>query len=174
MITYLKGDATQPRADGPKIVAHVCNDVGAWGAGFTRAVTRRWLEPETAYRVWYRDGKHPLVYPKSYVEDVLTAETFELGRVQIIPVGNLTYVANMLAQRGLGAQRMPLRYEALFFCLLYVATVAAKLEASVHMPRIGCGLAGGTWDRVEPIIEEAFSGLFAKQRVYVYDLESRK
>lgn len=22
------------------------------------------------------------------------------------------------------------------------------------MPRIGCGLAGGTWDRVGPIVEE--------------------
>ena len=23
---------------------------------------------------------------------------------------------------------------------------------SVHMPRIGCGLAGGTWERIEPLI----------------------
>ena len=26
------------------------------------------------------------------------------------------------------------------------------LGASVHMPGIGCGVAGGTWDRIEPII----------------------
>jgi hypothetical protein len=23
----------------------------------------------------------------------------------------------------------------------------------VHLPRIGCGLAGGTWKRVEPLID---------------------
>ncbi|MQY33582.1 hypothetical protein SRB17_15430 [Streptomyces sp. RB17] len=29
-----------------------------------------------------------------------------------------------------------------------------ELGASVHMPRIGCGLAGGTWSRKEPFITE--------------------
>ncbi|CAM5711440.1 hypothetical protein [Streptomyces coeruleorubidus] len=29
-----------------------------------------------------------------------------------------------------------------------------ELGATVHMPRIGCGLAGGKWSRVEPLIEE--------------------
>jgi O-acetyl-ADP-ribose deacetylase (regulator of RNase III) len=33
-----------------------------------------------------------------------------------------------------------------------VAIKAAELDASVHMPRIGCGLAGGDWSRVEPLI----------------------
>ncbi len=28
------------------------------------------------------------------------------------------------------------------------------LGASVHMPRIGCGLAGGKWSRVEPLVTE--------------------
>jgi hypothetical protein len=30
----LKGDATSPQAKGPKVIAHVCNDIGAWGKGF--------------------------------------------------------------------------------------------------------------------------------------------
>jgi len=33
--------------------------------------------------------------------------------------------------------------------------LALELDAFVHMPRIGCGLAGGTWDRIEPIIVRA-------------------
>jgi hypothetical protein len=37
------------------------------------------------------------------------------------------------------------------------------------MPRIGCGLAGGTWDKIEPIIERT---LLAKGiEVVVYDLK---
>ncbi len=36
------------------------------------------------------------------------------------------------------------------------------------MPRIGCGLAGGKWEEIEPIIQSALleNGI----EVYVYDL----
>jgi len=37
-ITYRRGDATAPNADGSKIVCHVCNDVGGWGKGFVVAL----------------------------------------------------------------------------------------------------------------------------------------
>ncbi|MGW4499908.1 hypothetical protein ACWENR_15015 [Micromonospora sp. NPDC004336] len=37
-------------------------------------------------------------------------------------------------------------------CLTSLADHAQALAASVHMPRIGCGLAGGTWTRMEPIV----------------------
>jgi hypothetical protein len=35
----------------------------------------------------------------------------------------------------------------------------------VHMPRIGCGLAGGTWDRVGPIVDWTLD----RRDVFVYD-----
>jgi hypothetical protein len=37
------------------------------------------------------------------------------------------------------------------------------------MPRIGCGLAGGEWSKVEPLIEEHLCG--AGLAVTVYDFE---
>lgn len=57
----------------------------------------------------------------------------------------------MVGQRGMrtGSKGVPVRYEALGA----VAVRAGELGAAVHMPRIGCGLAGGTWSRVEPIVE---------------------
>ncbi len=36
-ITYLTGDATQPQSAGPKLIVHVCNDIGGWGRGFVVA-----------------------------------------------------------------------------------------------------------------------------------------
>lgn len=30
-IRYVMGDATKPSVDGPAIIAHICNDIGAWG-----------------------------------------------------------------------------------------------------------------------------------------------
>lgn len=41
-------------------------------------------------------------------------------------------------------------------------------KASIHMPRIGCGLAGGKWEVIEQIIKEE---LIDKEiAVTVYDL----
>lgn len=42
---------------------------------------------------------------------------------------------------------------------------AKRLNASVHMPRIGCGLGGGTWEEVEPIIVRTLTDT----QVHVYD-----
>ncbi|MFF1720208.1 macro domain-containing protein [Streptomyces sviceus] len=52
---------------------------------------------------------------------------------------------------GLG---VPVRYEAIDEALGRLADKAVELGASVYMPRIGCGLAGGKWSRVEPLIIE--------------------
>lgn len=35
------------------------------------------------------------------------------------------------------------------------------------MPRIGCGLAGGTWDKIEPLIKDAITSI--EIPVIVYD-----
>ncbi len=49
-IVYTTGDATAPKGDGPKIIPHVCNDIGGWGSGFVLALSARWAAPEAAYR----------------------------------------------------------------------------------------------------------------------------
>ena len=46
-ISYLVGDATAPKTPGPKMIVHVCNDIGAWGKGFVMALSRRLPEPES-------------------------------------------------------------------------------------------------------------------------------
>lgn len=38
------------------------------------------------------------------------------------------------------------------------ADEVVELGACVHMPRIRCGLAGGQWSRVEPLIQERLVG----------------
>ncbi len=147
-IHYATGDATAPVGDGSKIVAHVCNDVGVWGAGFVLAISKRWPGPEVAY----------LKYGLS----------LKLGQVSFIKVEAGVWVANMIAQRGLRtlAGVPPIRYDALRECLEKLALEALKLQATIHMPRIGCGLAGGKWGRVEPLIRE----VVLNNEVFVYDL----
>ncbi|MEV5550493.1 macro domain-containing protein [Streptomyces sp. NPDC052309] len=140
-ITYVRGDATVPSVKGVKVIAHVCNDLGGWGKGFVLAVSRRWPEPEAAYRAWHRDR---------------AANDFALGAVQLVRVEPYVWVANMIGQRGVrtGSKGVPVRYEAIDTALGRLADEATALSASVHMPRIGCGLAGGRWSRIEPLITE--------------------
>ena len=54
-------------------------------------------------------------------------------------------------------------------CLEKVAARAQELGASVHMPRIGCGLAGGTWDRIEPLIVASLGARGVPVTVYDYE-----
>ena len=155
-IKYLKGDATRPQGDGPKIICHVCNDVGGWGAGFVLAISRRWREPEHQYRAGHAGRDH---------------NDFALGAVQFVQVEPDLWVANMVAQHGLRRSGgvPPIRYEAVAECLEKVAAKASGLVASVHMPRIGCGLAGGEWSQIEPLIEEQLCR--HDVAVTVYDFE---
>ncbi|MFK3979438.1 macro domain-containing protein [Micromonospora sp. NPDC050397] len=154
-MTILKGDATSPQASGPKIIAHVCNDLGGWGKGFVLAVSRRWPEPERDYRRWHRER---------------ASNDFGLGAVRLVQVRPDVWVANMVAQRGIrrGSAGPPIRYEAVQRCLEALGRHALELRASVHMPRIGTGLAGGRWDRIEPLVVDALSQRDIE--VVVYDV----
>jgi len=149
-ITYLIGDATAPNDSGPGVIAHVCNDSGGWGKGFVLAISRRWPEPEAAYRRWAR-----------------SSQNFGLGMVQLIKVDDYLGVANMVAQHGYASPANPvaIHYDALAQCL---SKLAGRIEKGtlIHMPRIGCGLAGGTWDQIEPLLEEHLASAGFDVRVY--------
>lgn len=156
-INYLKGDATSPQVSGIKIIAHICNDIGGWGKGFVLALSKRWAEPEKSYREWHRHR---------------ATNDFALGNIQIVQVESYIYVANMIGQRGTKVARstgVPIRYEAVEQCLEKLAEEAQNLQASVHMPRIGCGLAGGKWNKIEPLIQKTL--LNQGIDVYVYDFD---
>ncbi|WP_328472069.1 macro domain-containing protein [Streptomyces sp. NBC_00448] len=155
-IVYVRGDATAPQGKGVKVIAHVCNDLGGWGKGFVLAVSRRWPEPETAYRRWHRERAR---------------NDFGLGGVQLVRVGTYTWVANMVGQRGIrtGSKGVPVRYEAIGTALGSLADRALELGASVHMPRIGCGLAGGKWERVEPLVTARLVERGVSVTVYDHD-----
>ncbi|WP_405542199.1 macro domain-containing protein [Streptomyces phaeochromogenes] len=152
-ITYVRGDATTPLGKGVKLIAHVCNDIGGWGKGFVLALSNRWPEPEAAYRRWHRER---------------AGNDFALGATQFVKVDRYVWVANMIGQRGTktGSKGVPVRYEAIDTALAPLADKALELGASVHMPRIGCGLAGGKWSRVEPLISERLIERGIKVTVY--------
>jgi len=146
-IKYVVGDATAPQGESKKIICHICNDLGAWGAGFVLALSKKWIYPEHFYRA---------------------RQQYPLGEVDILSVESDVFVANMIAQHGLRPDSKgvpPVRYDALKQALSKVNTVAEQIGATLHMPRIGCGLAGGEWEEVEKVINEVVT-----VNVIVYDL----
>ena len=168
MIHYLNGDATLPvgKKDEPKIIAHVCNNIGAWGRGFVLSLTQRYPIAEKSYRNWYQMNE---------ISDCTKIVPFQLGCMQLVRATNDIWIANMIAQHGIKAKDNVehIRYEALKDCLSELRLQARALllqlkldnAVTIHMPRIGCGLAGGTWNKVEVLIKHAIPDI----DVYVYD-----
>lgn len=148
MIHYLKGDATKPVGPGNKLIIHVANNAGAWGAGFVLALSKKWKEPERRYMA---QAPHGLL----------------LGTTQIVQVEPDIWVANMVAQTLNYRQGPNIKYGALEECLRAVELEAATLGATIHGPRFGAGLAGGRWS----IIEELLETTLPNNDIYIYDYE---
>lgn len=159
MITYIKGDATAPIGEGTKLLCHICNDKFGWGLGFVLSLSKKWKAPEYRYR---------------------NSLVLEMGTIQVIDVEDDIIVINMIAQTLLHhaipksisinnkfeERKIPLSYPALEECLKKVNKIATKINATVHGPRFGAGLAGGDWKVIEQMINDIIS-----VPVFIYDLE---
>lgn len=159
---YVEGDATYPQhhmgLGGRKIIAHGCNNISVWGGGFVLCVSERWPKAKQRYHEFCR----------------LESPVELLGQVNFVEVEDQQlWIANMITQRGLISRTnpVPVDYSAIEKCLNQVALVAKNRDATVHMPRIGCGLGGGDWGEVEPLILKQLCDQGV--HVYVYDLNPR-
>lgn len=160
-IKYVIGDATVPPGDQMRIIAHCMNNVGAHDAGFARALDRR-------YPFLFLKSRFRLMYQRKMLQ---LGVCLTMGMADMNPLE--PEIVAMIAQDGLGPTS--LRLPDLATCLQDLAAMAIETNASVHMPRIGCGLAGGKWEDVEPLILDAFGGALASfVPITVYDLPAQK
>ena len=158
-IQEVLGSATEPRGDGQRIVVHVVNDkTSNWGGGgFASAVRTAWPEVQRDFRDWVERHR----------------ASYRLGAVRVSRVDDTLSVASVVAQHGYGPSATPrLRYAALRQGLAQVAAIARERGASVHMPRIGTGQAGGRWSIVRDIILESL--IERGVPVTVYDLPGQR
>lgn len=157
-IKYLIGDATEPRGDDQKIIAHIANDKSiTWGRGFGLAISKKWPIIRKDFRKFIEYSKNGL----------------ELGISHLIRVSEDLSIFTMVAQHGYGPSNKPrIRYQALFTCLLSLLDASRRLSAKVHMPRIGTGYGGGNWNIISELIKETLveHGI----EVTIYDLPGRE
>jgi O-acetyl-ADP-ribose deacetylase (regulator of RNase III) len=160
-IHYIIGDATLPietKAEN-RLIVHCCNSLGAWGAGFVVPLGRRYPLAKEGYKKFIDENSGKSI----------------LGEVNDVPVGKHLYVENLIGQSFLHKKpngEIPCNYIAIETGFLNIIKKHRE-NFSVHMPRIGCGLAGGDWETIEEIIHRIFIDI-ADVDVYVYDLKKQE
>ena len=129
------------------VIVHGCNARGVMGAGVAKAVKERYPGAYRLYRGFYeRLGLTvgqilPYVVPNGGAEPKLL-------------------IVNAIIQENYGTYRRQVDYEGLERCFAQLPYLAKAYQLrDVHFPLIGCGLAGGEWSVVAPIIERTLGGL---------------
>lgn len=153
----MPGDASEPFGAEPKLLLQVVNDQAlVWGGGFAKQARKKWPNAQTHFRQWAYGRRN-----------------LKLGNIHSVSVQEDLTLVSMICQHGFGkASTGPrLRYGALFSALDKVAAFAAETNTTVHMPRIGTGEAGGSWNIIEGIIRETLISKGIK--VTIYDLHPR-
>lgn len=135
------------------MIVHLVNDRTAnWGGQFARELRERQPVSQEDFRAWVQEKPDRL----------------RLGAARVAGIGGGLSVASVVAQKGYGpSKRGRIRYGALRAGLAEVAKVARERGASIHMPRIGAGQAGGRWPLVKEIVEEVVVGAGVPVTVYV-------
>lgn len=140
MIKYIQGDIFDSGAD---IICHQVNCQGRMGSGLAKQVR----------------AKFPNVYAAYAAECARLDSTELLGGAQIIKANDTTYIANLFGQDRYGYDGgVYTNYKALESALFQIAVWATLNEKkTIAIPyKIGCGLGGADWERVEQMILRLF------------------
>lgn len=129
----IKGDLFTTNLD---IIAHVCNCRGGFGSGVAGQIAKKYPLAKQRYLQLFNDGRP------------------ELGTIQFVDCGE-KIIANCFGQDKFGYDgKLYADYHAIRLCLNELCWYASEKNLGVAMPKIGCGLAGGDWGVVEPMIRE--------------------
>ena len=124
------------------VIVHGCNAQGVMGSGVAAQVKAKFPGAFALYRKVYEMGALKL----GTISVFEAANTSE-GRARLL-------IVNAVTQDRYGTDRRHADYGAIHRCFEHVAQTARSYQLTeVHFPLIGCGLAGGQWEIVAPLIE---------------------
>lgn len=152
MLKYVKGDLFREieKINNPILIAHISNDIRAWGSGFVIPLGDR--------------------FPKAR-ERYLKEPKLTLGDTQFIETCGVV-VANMIAQRGIIQKGLkPIKYAALVKCLNTVGFFCRTRHVDeIHAPAFGSLRSGGHWPFIHELIEEIWCDI----NVTIYYLDDNQ
>lgn len=114
------------------VIAHGCNCFCAMGAGIAKDIKREFdgayiVDSQTKKGDYNKLGN----YTKAYQHGV--------------------WIYNLYTQYEYGREKIQIDYDALTLCLRKLNRECAG--KTIGLPLIGCGLAGGNWEKVKQIIK---------------------
>lgn len=124
------------------IIVHQVNAQGVMGSGVAGHIRRRF----------------PIAY-QVYMEHIGTKYRVDrgfslLGTTSWAQINSGLHICNLVGQQFFGNDgKRYTSYDALYDGFEKVAGMAKIYDLPVHVPLIGCGLGGGKWSIVAPIIE---------------------
>lgn len=142
MIKEINGDLIR---DGQGILCHQVNFYGVMAGGVAAAIANRLLS-EDEY------GKYQRLCALNDPDTLM-------GYVHYSDTSDGRLVANMFCQKDFNAGSDITDYQAMQRCFAHVRKLAAKKGLPVSIPgHIGCGIAGGDWEKVKYVINLVFGG----------------
>jgi O-acetyl-ADP-ribose deacetylase (regulator of RNase III) len=157
-VNFVHGDVLKAHGSETKVICQLVNDQARfWGGGVARSAAKAFPQAQREFSNWI------VSVPKSR----------RLGDVHFAQADKNMYIASLVGQEGFGPSTAPrIRYAALEKCLEKISDFASSKSASVHMPRLGSGESGGSWDTVQEMVQDALiaDGI----PVTVYDLPPKR
>ena len=141
------------------IIAHGCNCSGSFAAGVAGLLSNKYPKTKEAYFKKFHNGTGWI-----------------LGDVQLVCINDerSRYVANCATQQTYGnaykTKRVYVCYDAIQNVMIQLRDECEKKGWSLAMPRIGAGLGGGDWEKIEAIITRVFEN--SQVEVVIYTLPS--
>jgi O-acetyl-ADP-ribose deacetylase (regulator of RNase III) len=135
----IKGDLIQLAKQGEfDVIAHGCNCFCTMGSGIAKSIR--------------------LHFPQAYKADMQTkkGDAEKLGTCSYAETEELVII-NAYTQFNYGRGRVFVDYKAVRNCMKWIAKNYPK--SKIGLPKIGAGLAGGDWDKIQEIIEEEMGDL---------------
>ena len=136
-----------------KIIVHQVNCKGVMGAGFAKQVRE--------------------AFPKCYEEykNLCNKSSDLLGTYSIYKVNDILAIANIFGQYNYGVRAVYTNYEA--FNNAFKKLRKDYPNAEIIAPyNIGCGLAGGDWEVVKPILDKY--NIKTSKNIDLYNLSNNK
>jgi O-acetyl-ADP-ribose deacetylase (regulator of RNase III) len=153
--------------EGPQtiLIPHVVNNVGAFNAGVALALKTKWPKVEKDYRGWLTFWQR---YQRSVLGQVFASLVECTEKTTII-------VVHMFAQNGIRSRQnpQPLEYPFLQSCMEAIPEIGQTFDRpfSIHCPKFGSGLSGGSWPEIEKLIRAIWCAQNIPVTVYSYRVE---
>jgi O-acetyl-ADP-ribose deacetylase (regulator of RNase III) len=147
-LNYIQGNLFETNRE---IIGHSVNCRGAFGSGVAGQIAKLYPLARQAYLNKFKTDK------------------WHLGEIQLCPIdkdGRQIVIANMAMQDTYGKTGVHVDYKACFQAFSKLFRYASMHNDGIALPKLGAGLAGGSWLEVEKALLSALAPYDIEVDVY--------